>query len=110
MQGWYPNAFSPHPTGGGLAGQSSILNISQRDEYAIKGLKFKGEKGDKWRSFCPKVLAVTTELGWSDADRCKHIIRMLQGAALDYYTTITSRQRGISWDQLNKQLEAKYGA
>ena len=110
MQGWYPNAFSPHPMGGGLAGQSSILNISQRDEYAIKGLKFKGEKGDKWRSFCQKVDAITTELGWGDADRCKHIIRMLEGAALDYYTTITSRQKGMSWDQLNKQLETKYGA
>ena len=110
MQGWYPNAYAPHPMGVGFAVQPSILNISQRDEYAIKGLKFKGEKGDKWRSFCQKVVAITTELGWSDADRCKHIIRMLEGAALDYYTTITSRQKGMSWDQLNKQLEAKYGA
>ena len=76
--------------------------LSQNDAYAIKGLKFKGEKGGKWKSFCGMLVAVTKDFGWTDANRRSHVIRMLEGNALDFFTTITRRDTDMEWTHLSK--------
>ena len=82
-------------------------NSSRQDDYLFKQLKFKGLQ--RWKPFCMKFVNMTNEQGWSDLDRSTRLIQFLDGAALEYYYVITSREKGMSWHDINKQFEAKFG-
>ena len=84
--------------------ESSLDNLKLQ---LFKQMKFKGDL--KWKPFCRKFMGMTQMNGWSDEDRANMLIHFLDGTALEYYFTITSREENMKWDELNKHFEARFG-
>ena len=104
------NMNTPARGGWGCGSMNDGSNESSLDNLKLqlfKQMKFKGDL--KWKPFCRKFMGMTQMNGWSDQDRANMLIHFLDGTALEYYFTITSREENMKWDELNKHFEARFG-
>ena len=74
---------------GSMNDRSNDRSFDNLKLQLFEQMKFKGDLN--WKPFCKKFMGMTRMNGWSDEDRANMFIHFLDGTALEYYCTITSR-------------------